>query len=85
MEGAMRLALLTILIVAAFGVPRADARTDFYCFVTPEGERCACEGTESCRALDNSNSCLTDPECDDGELGIIICSCKATPASRRTR
>jgi len=81
----MRLALLTIVIVAAFGVPRADARTDFYCFVTPVGERCACEGTESCRALHNSNSCVTDPECDDGELGIIICSCKATADSGRDR
>jgi hypothetical protein len=81
----MRLALLTIFIVAALGVPGADARTDFYCFVTPVGERCACEGRESCRALDNSNSCVTDPECDDGELGIIICSCNATPASRRNR
>jgi len=78
----MRLALLTIVIVAA-GISRANARTDFYCFVTPVGEGCACEGRESCRALDNSNSCVTDPECDDGELGIIICSCKAIPASRR--
>jgi hypothetical protein len=52
----MRLALLTILIVAAFGVPRADARTDFYCFVTPVGERCACEGDDSCRAMHNYKS-----------------------------
>jgi hypothetical protein len=79
----MRPALLTIVIVAAFGLP-AEARTDFDCFVTPHGEtRCACEGTESCRALDNSNACVTDPECDNGELGPVICSCKATPASRQ--
>jgi hypothetical protein len=80
----MRLPLLMIAIVAA-GVSCAHARTDFYCFVTPVGERCACEGTESCRALHNSNSCVTDPECDDGELGIIICSCKATADSGRDR
>jgi len=85
MEGVMRLALLTIIIVAALGVPRADARTDFYCFATPVGERCACEGDDSCRALHNSDSCVSDPECDDGELGIIICSCKATPSSRPNR
>jgi len=35
----MRLALLTIIIVVALGVSRADARTDFCCFATPVGER----------------------------------------------
>jgi hypothetical protein len=85
MEGAMRLALLTIIVVAAFSVP-AEARTDFDCFVTPQGEtRCACEGDESCRAMDNSTSCVSEPECDNGELGAVICSCKATPASLRNR
>ena len=82
LEGTMRLALLTIVMIAAVGPP-AQAGTDFHCFVTPQGEtRCACEGDDSCRAMDNSNACVTDPECDDGELGVTICSCKATPASR---
>jgi hypothetical protein len=81
----MRLALLTIVIVAAFGLP-AEARTDYDCFVTPQGEtRCACEGDESCRAMHNSSSCISEPECDNGELGAVICSCKATPASLRNR
>jgi hypothetical protein len=82
LEGTMRLALLTIVMIAALGLP-AQAGTDFDCFVTPQGEtRCACEGDDSCRAMDNSKACVTDPECDDGELGVMICSCKATPASR---
>jgi hypothetical protein len=82
LEGTMRLALLTIVVIAAFGLP-AQARTNFDCFVTPQGEtRCACEGDDSCRAMDNSKACVTDPECDDGELGVTICSCRATPASR---
>jgi hypothetical protein len=85
MEGAMRLALLTIIIVAALGVTRADARTDFYCFATPVGERCACEGDDSCRALHNSDSCVSDPQCDNRELGILICSCKAISTSQRDR
>jgi hypothetical protein len=83
MEGTMRPALLAAAIVAVLTLPAA-ARTDFDCFLTPQGEtRCACTGVDSCQAMEASKDCVSEPDCDHGELGAVICSCTATPASRQ--
>ena len=53
---------------------------DFSCFDTPDnGRRCACVGSGECDEMLKSGDCKSKPHCDDGELGPIICSCKAAP------
>ena len=55
------------------------AGAEFICFQTPgEGIRCACIGASDCSEMRNSGSCKSEAECDKGELGAIVCSCKAT-------
>jgi hypothetical protein len=85
MEGNMRLALPLLVIAAALSLP-AHAGPAFECFVTPQGEtRCSCVGEDSCLAMNNSKSCLSDPECDHAELGAVICSCKAVRGAGASR
>jgi hypothetical protein len=52
-------------------------------FDTPsEGRRCACIGVRQCDEMLKSGDCKSDPRCDNGELGAIVCSCKAVRTSR---
>jgi|GEM_PF-1987725 hypothetical protein len=79
----MRSALLVLSIVAAFLLACPNARAKFNCFKTPQGEhRCACVGANDCSEMQKSDSCKSGPECDDRQLGAIICSCKAARTSR---
>jgi hypothetical protein len=79
----MRSALLILSIVAALFLARSNAWATFNCFETPEGERrCACIGAYDCREMQKSDSCESGPECDNRQLGAIICSCKAERTSR---
>jgi hypothetical protein len=79
----MRSALLTLSIVAALFLVCSSAWAKFNCFETPEGQhRCACVGADDCSEMQKSDSCKSGPECDDRQLGTVICSCKATPTSR---
>ena len=83
----MRTALrvLTIVVGASF-LSHSDARATFDCFETPEeGRRCACVGVDGCSEMQKSGSCKSDPECDNRQLGAIICSCKAARPSRTDR
>jgi len=72
----MRVALLvlTLAVRRSLGV---------WMLATPgEGVRCACIGLNDCSEMKNSDSCKSDPECDKGELGAIICSCKAARTAK---
>jgi hypothetical protein len=78
----MRVALIVILTLAPLGW-NGDARAEFNCFETPgEGSRCACIGANDCTEMKNSDSCKSEAECDKGDLGAIICSCKAARSSK---
>jgi len=75
----MRIALLVLTFTIASLSRSMDARAEFNCFQTPgEGVRCACIGASDCSEMKNSGSCKSEAECDKGELGAIVCSCKAT-------
>jgi hypothetical protein len=75
----MRAALLTITIVAALFLALSNARATFNCFETPQGERrCACIGGSNCSEMQKSANCKSGFKCDDGELGAMVCSCKAS-------
>ena len=79
----MRAALLVLTLTMASLEVSVGARAEFNCFQTPgEGVRCACIGTTDCSEMKNSDSCKSDPECDKGELGAIICSCKAARTAK---
>jgi hypothetical protein len=79
----MRVALLVLALAVASLVGSLDAGAGFNCFDTPgEGIRCACIGANDCSEMKNSDSCKSDPQCDKGELGAIICSCKAAGTSK---
>jgi hypothetical protein len=79
----MRVALLIITVTLASLVWSWDAGAEFKCFETPgEGSRCACIGAHDCTEMKNSDSCKSEAECDKGDLGAIICSCKATHNSK---
>lgn len=75
-----------VLFALAIGSPTilsANARAAFNCFDTPQRERrCACTGGSNCIELEKSGNCKSDFKCDDGELGAIICSCKAVRLSK---
>ena len=74
----MRAALLVLTLTMASLEVSVSAQAEFNCFQTPgEGVRCACIGTTDCSEMKNSGSCKSEPMCDKGELGAIICSCKA--------
>jgi hypothetical protein len=63
--------------------PSAEAA--FRCFDTPDsGRRCACMGAAECGEMLKSGDCKSTPRCDKGELGPIICSCKASRAAKAT-
>ena len=54
-----------------------NARGDYNRFESYGGERgCACIGTSGCSQMKASNSCKSEPICDNG-LGAIVCSCSA--------
>jgi hypothetical protein len=47
-------------------------------FRTPEGKRrCACIGDVNCSEMRKSDNCKSDLQCDNGQLGAVICSCEA--------
>ena len=80
----MRAAVLTLTIVAALFLAHSHAWA-FDCFETPEGKRRgACIGAKDCSEMRQSGGCKSDPECDHGELGAVVCSCTAvrTPRAR---
>jgi hypothetical protein len=84
----MRVALLVLTLTMASLAGSMRAGAEFNCFQTPgEGIRCACIGASGCSEMKNSGSCRSEPECDNGELGAIVCSCKAarTPKAERPR
>ena len=73
----MQRALLTSVLIASLALAH-PAGAAFRCFDTPgHGPRCACIGPGDCDAMLKSGNCRSDPECDKGELGAKICSCKA--------
>ena len=79
MEGDLRAALLVLILISAPLAGSMGAGAEFKCFQTPgEGIRCACIGASDCSEMKNSGSCKSEAECDKGELGAIVCSCKAT-------
>ena len=68
----MRIALLILTLMIASLAGSMGAGAEFNCFQTPgEGIRCACIGAS------DSGSCKSEAECDKGELGAIVCRCKA--------
>jgi hypothetical protein len=74
----MRALLMLAVLVCSLLTP-ADAGAGFNCFDTPQGERrCACIGANACDELQQSDSCQSDLKCDKGELGAVVCSCRAT-------
>jgi hypothetical protein len=79
----------TVLILAFAIVTLAgsgEARTAFNCFQTPgEGSRCACIGASDCGEMKSSGNCKSEARCDKGELGAIICSCKAARTPKADR
>jgi hypothetical protein len=82
----MRIALLVLTLTIASLSRSMDARAEFNCFQTPgEGVRCACIGASDCSEMKNSGSCKSEAECDKGELGAIVCSCKATRTPKADR
>jgi hypothetical protein len=83
----MRAALLVLILMSALLAGIMGAGAEFKCFQTPgEGVRCACTGASDCSEMKSSGSCKSEAECDKGELGAIVCSCKAarTPKADRT-
>jgi hypothetical protein len=79
----MRLALLLLAIAIASLARSGAVRAEFNCFQTPgEGIRCACIGASDCAEMTSSGSCKSEAACDMGELGAIICSCKASHAAK---
>ena len=83
MRGAMRVALLVVTVTLASLLGSLDAWVEFNCFDTPgEGFRCACIGANDCTEMKNSDNCKSEAECDKGELGAIVCSCKAARTSK---
>jgi len=77
----MRVALLVVTVTLAL-VWSGDAGAEFNCFQTPgEGPRCACIGANDCTQMKNSDNCKSEAECDRGELGAVVCSCKAARSS----
>ena len=82
----MRAALLVLTLTMASLAVSVGARAEFNCFQTPgEGVRCACIGTTDCGEMKNSGRCNSEAECDKGELGAVICSCKAARISSYPR
>ena len=80
----MRATLLTLTIVTAMFPPRSFAQENFNCFDTAEGgHRCACVGVATCSEMKQSGNCKSDPVCDQGQLGVVVCSCNAGRASRK--
>ena len=80
----MRIALLTLALLEIFAQAH-PARADFRCFDAPgDGRRCACVGSGECTEMQKSGDCKTAPLCDKGELGSVICSCKAVRAAGTT-
>lgn len=74
----MRVALLVLTLIVASIAGSLGVGAEFNCFQTPgEGIRCACIGASDCSEMKNSGSCKSDAECDKGELGAIVCTCKA--------
>jgi hypothetical protein len=74
----MRFALLIVTLTLVSLTWNWNASAEFNCFETPgEGSRCACIGANDCAEMKNSGSCKSEAECDKGDLGAIICSCKA--------
>jgi hypothetical protein len=80
----MRAALLVLTLTMASLALGVRARAEFNCFQTP-GVRCACIGRIDCSEMKNSGRCKSDAECDKGELGAVICSCKAARISSYPR
>jgi hypothetical protein len=77
----MRTALLTLTLIEALTLAH-PAEATFRCFDTPDsGWRCSCVGSDECEALLKSGNCKSALSCDKGELGSMICSCKAPRAS----
>ena len=83
MEGEMRATLLSLTVAIALFPSRLFAQ-EFNCFDTPEGgQRCACMGVAACGEMRQSGNCKSDPLCDQGQLGVVVCSCDAGRASRK--
>jgi hypothetical protein len=79
----MRVALLVLTLTMASLAGSLSAVAEFNCFGTPgKGARCACVGANDCSEMKKSGSCKSDAACDKGELGAIICSCKAARTSK---
>jgi hypothetical protein len=79
----MRKALLVLTIVVVSNLSHLAAWANFNCFATPQGERrCACVGTDNCAEMKTSDRCQSAPQCDDRQLGAIICNCKAAKSAR---
>jgi hypothetical protein len=79
----MRLAVLILTTATGLLFARSEASADFNCFESYGGERrCACIGTSDCSQMKSSDSCKSEPKCDNAELGAIVCSCKAAKTSR---
>ena len=79
----MRVALLVVILASASLGWNWDAIAEFNCFETPgEGSRCACLGANDCTEMKNSDNYKSEAACDKGELGAIICSCKAARPSK---
>jgi hypothetical protein len=73
----MRTALLALILLEAPALTR-PAQATFNCFNTPDdGRGCAYVGAGECDEMLKSGYCKSKPHCDNGELGPIICSCKA--------
>jgi hypothetical protein len=73
----MRTAALALALLEALALTH-PAQAAFKCFDTPgNGHRCACVGPGECGEMLKSGDCKSKPRCDNGELGPIICSCKA--------
>jgi hypothetical protein len=78
----MRFALLIVTLTLVSLAWNWNANAEFNCFETPgEGSRCACIGSSDCTEMKNSGSCKSEAECDKGDLGAVICSCKAHRAA----
>ena len=79
----MRAALLVLILMSAPLAGSMGAGAEFKCFQTPgEGIRCACIGASDCGEMKNSGNRKSEAVCDKGELGAIICSCKAAHAAK---
>ena len=82
----MRVALLVLTLTMASLAGSMRAGAEFNCFQTPgEGIRCACIGASDCGEMKSSGSCKSEAECDKGDLGAIVCSCKAARAPKADR